>query len=58
MLLVTGGASGIGRATAERFLKGGATVVIFDLPTSDGTKVASESGERCTFVAGNVSFYS
>ena len=55
MVLVTGGASGIGRATAERFLKGGATVVILDLSTSDGVRVASDLGEKCTFVAGDVS---
>lgn len=50
--LITGGASGLGRATAERLLATGAKVVIFDLPTSDGENVAKEIG--ATFVAGDV----
>ncbi|MBT3460671.1 MAG: SDR family NAD(P)-dependent oxidoreductase, partial [Gammaproteobacteria bacterium] len=28
---ITGGASGLGRATAENFIKAGANVVLFDL---------------------------
>ena len=55
MVLVTGGASGIGRATVERFLKGGATVVILDLPTSDGATLAKEHGGNCSFLSGDVS---
>jgi NAD(P)-dependent dehydrogenase (short-subunit alcohol dehydrogenase family) len=50
--LITGGASGLGRATAERLTAAGAHVVIFDLPTSDGTAVAKEIG--ATFVPGDV----
>lgn len=40
--LVTGGASGLGRATAERLVAGGARVVVVDLPTSDGEAVVRE----------------
>lgn len=37
---VTGGASGLGRATVERLSKQGANVVLADLPSSDGDTVA------------------
>lgn len=40
--LVTGGASGLGRATVERLLSRGARAVIVDLPGSAGEKVAAE----------------
>jgi NAD(P)-dependent dehydrogenase (short-subunit alcohol dehydrogenase family) len=42
--LVTGGASGLGRATAERLVDDGAQVVICDLPGSDGAAVAEKLG--------------
>ncbi|MGW4205373.1 3-hydroxyacyl-CoA dehydrogenase [Streptomyces sp. NPDC004726] len=50
--LVTGGASGLGRATAERLAAAGAKVVVFDLPSSDGEAVAKEMG--AVFVPGDV----
>ncbi|MER7393908.1 3-hydroxyacyl-CoA dehydrogenase [Streptomyces sp. NPDC000151] len=53
--LVTGGASGLGLATAKKLLASGAHVVLLDLPTSDGEAVAKELGERAAFVAGDVS---
>jgi len=42
--LVTGGASGLGLATARRLAAAGAHVVIVDLPTSAGADVAAELG--------------
>ena len=42
--LVTGGASGLARATAEKLISRGAKVVIADLPTSAGAEVAKEIG--------------
>lgn len=42
--VITGGASGIGLATARKFTAEGATVVIGDLPTSDGAAIAAELG--------------
>jgi len=42
--IVTGGASGLGRATATKLAAGGAKVVIVDLPNSDGEAVAKEIG--------------
>ncbi len=38
IVIVTGGAAGIGRATAARFRDEGATVVVWDLPQVDVTK--------------------
>jgi NAD(P)-dependent dehydrogenase (short-subunit alcohol dehydrogenase family) len=42
--LVTGGASGLGKATAERLAAAGARVTIVDLPTSAGFEVAGDLG--------------
>jgi NAD(P)-dependent dehydrogenase (short-subunit alcohol dehydrogenase family) len=38
--IVTGGASGIGKATVELFAREGAKVVLGDLPNSEGEQVA------------------
>ena len=40
--LVTGGASGLGKATVERFVREGAKVALVDLPTSKGAEVVKE----------------
>ena len=42
--LVTGGASGLGLATARRLSASGATVTIVDLPASAGAEAAAELG--------------
>lgn len=52
--LITGGASGLGRATAERFAKNGAQVIICDLPSSEGEKVAKSIGSSAVFVPTDV----
>ncbi|XP_067408364.1 3-hydroxyacyl-CoA dehydrogenase type-2 isoform X3 [Emydura macquarii macquarii] len=52
--LVTGGASGLGRATAERLVQQGGSAVIVDLPTSDGQSVAKALGEQCIFAPADV----
>jgi NAD(P)-dependent dehydrogenase (short-subunit alcohol dehydrogenase family) len=50
--VVTGGASGLGLATAERLAAGGAHVVIVDLPSSPGADQAARIGG--TFAAADV----
>jgi len=53
--LVTGGASGLGKATATRLVKNGARVVICDLPTSKGSEVVKELGaDNAVFAPVNV----
>ena len=42
--LVTGGASGLGEATARRLVAGGGRVAILDRPQSEGERVAKELG--------------
>jgi 3-hydroxyacyl-CoA dehydrogenase/3-hydroxy-2-methylbutyryl-CoA dehydrogenase len=48
--LVTGGSSGLGRATVENFVRNGSKVVICDLASSQGHSLAKELGEaNCAF---------
>ncbi|PBC47970.1 3-hydroxyacyl-CoA dehydrogenase [Rhodococcus sp. ACS1] len=51
---VTGGASGLGRATAEAFIARGVPTVIVDLPSSNGAAVANELGDLATFMPADV----
>ncbi|QOT18273.1 SDR family NAD(P)-dependent oxidoreductase [Paenarthrobacter sp. YJN-5] len=57
--LVTGGASGLGAATARRLFDAGASVVLVDLPQSAGEEFAAElnatsSGQQAVFSAADV----
>ena len=52
--LVSGGASGLGLATARALVAADAAVVLADLENSDGQTVAKELGERCRFMAADV----
>ncbi len=52
--LVTGGASGLGRATAERLHASGMNVLILDREQSDGAAVAKGLGSNVAFEASDV----
>lgn len=52
--LVTGGASGLGQATARRLVEAGAQVTLVDLPSSEGEAVSEELGESALFAAADV----
>jgi NAD(P)-dependent dehydrogenase (short-subunit alcohol dehydrogenase family) len=47
--IVTGGASGIGRASVERFVEEGASVVVADIDAEAGEALAAELGEDAAF---------
>jgi len=51
--LITGGASGLGEATARHLHGRGATVVIFDRDAERGASIVAELGERAHAVAGD-----
>ena len=52
--LVTGGASGLGLATAQRLLDQGAFVLLVDLPTAAGGEAAARLGPRARFAPADV----
>lgn len=54
VVLITGGAAGIGRATAERFVEEGARVYICDLNAEAGKQTAASLGKQVTFHQVNV----
>jgi len=53
-IAITGGASGLGLATARRVVDAGGTVTLIDLPTSNGADVAAELGDAAVFAPADV----
>jgi NAD(P)-dependent dehydrogenase (short-subunit alcohol dehydrogenase family) len=52
--LITGAASGLGRATALRLARAGARVAILDLPRQNGAAVAKEIGDAAISIPTDV----
>ncbi len=48
--IITGGSSGIGRATVERFVAEGAKVLVADLDRDQGQALVNELGDNATFL--------
>lgn len=55
--VVTGGASGLGRATVERIVRQGGRVVLCDLPTSHGSQVAAGNSDNVLFAPTDVKIF-
>ena len=55
VVIVTGGASGIGRATATRLVSEGARVALVDIDGDAASTVAGELGSQVLPLAGDVS---
>ena len=51
---ITGGASGLGRATAENFIAAGARVMVYDLNEETAQQAAEELGDNASWAAGDV----
>ena len=54
VVVVTGGASGLGEACVRNLLSGGAKIAIFDFAADRGEKIAAELGKDVIFVQTDV----
>lgn len=53
--VISGGASGLGLATARRIVNAGGQAVLLDINEEQGAKSAKELGERASFIATDIS---
>jgi NAD(P)-dependent dehydrogenase (short-subunit alcohol dehydrogenase family) len=53
-VLLTGGASGLGLATAQRLAEAGAEILVVDLPSSNGVEAVANLGPTAQFVSADV----
>jgi len=53
--VITGGASGLGFATAERVIAAGGQVVLMDVNDEQGAASVAKLGDRSTFISTDVS---
>ncbi len=53
-VLITGAASGIGRATADRFYKEGAVLCLVDMPPLEKTELNFQFPERMTYISADI----
>lgn len=53
-VFITGAASGIGRATAERFYAEGSELVLIDMPTLEQSELSALFPNRMTYISGDV----
>ncbi len=54
VFIITGGGSGLGEGAARVFVEAGAQIILADMDTANGERVASELGSRARFVKCNV----
>ena len=48
--VITGGASGLGFATAERIISAGGQVALLDINDEQGTKSAASLGDKASYI--------
>ena len=53
-VFITGAASGIGRATAQKFFDLGAQLTLMDIPDLKSTELANQFPQRMTYICGDI----